>query len=279
MLIRTTLACLFVAATLNTAQAQFMLPRPSPTTTNSQEFGVSKVELVYSRPSAKGRTMVGDHVPYDSLWRTGANGATKIRFNQPVQFGPTKVDTGWYAIYTQPGKANWTVILNKGFNNGGTQGYKKSDDVARFTVAATAVAAPVETFEMRFMNVKNESMDLELTWEKWAVRVPIKTDNAPILAATAATAEKGEKVPYQSLAGYYHEYTKNYPKALEMIDKAIAESEGKGSKPFWMYYTKAKILKDMGKKAEAKVAADKSTALAQEAKNADYVRMNKELAL
>lgn len=278
MTLRSTLACLLVAASF-TVQAQFSMPRPSPTTTISQEFGVGKIELTYSRPSAKGRTMVGDHVPYDSLWRTGANGATRIRFTQPVQFGPNKVDSGTYALYTIPGKASWTVILNKGINNGGTQGYKKSDDVTRFTVPATATPSALETFEMRILNLRNESCDLVLEWEKWMVTIPVKMDLAPILAKNAAAAETGTSVPYQSLASYYYEYAKNNGKALEMIDKAIAESEGKGSKPFWMYYTKAKILKDMGKKAEAKTASEKSTMLAVEAKNADYVRMNKELAL
>ena len=88
-------------ALLSTAQVK--MPAPSPTQTIKQDFGIGNIELTYSRPSIKGRKIFGDLVPFNKLWRTGANAATKIVFSEPVEMGGKKVDTGTYVLYTIPG--------------------------------------------------------------------------------------------------------------------------------------------------------------------------------
>ena len=123
------LTCL---ALLSTAQVK--MPAPSPTQTVKQDFGIGTIELTYSRPSIKGRKIFGDLVPFNKLWRTGANAATKIVFSEPVEMGGKKVDTGTYVLYTIPGIDSWEVILNKGLKNWGTDGYKETEDVVRFKV-------------------------------------------------------------------------------------------------------------------------------------------------
>ena len=116
---------------------QIKMPAPSSTQTIKQDFGMGAIELTYSRPNAKGRKIFGDLVPYNKLWRTGANTATKIVFNDAVELGGKKIDTGTYVLYTIPGVDSWEIIINKGVKNWGIDGYKESEDVIRFKVEPT----------------------------------------------------------------------------------------------------------------------------------------------
>ena len=109
-------------------------PAPSPTQTLKQDFALSSIEINYSRPAAKGRKVFGDLVPFGKIWRTGANGATKITFGEDVKVGGMPVKAGSYAIYSVPNANEWEIIINKGANTSGLTGYKTEDDVARFKV-------------------------------------------------------------------------------------------------------------------------------------------------
>jgi hypothetical protein len=161
---------------INIASAQINMPSPSTTQTVTQDFGMGSIELTYSRPNIKNRTVFGDLVPYGKLWRTGANGASRLTFKTPVEIGGKKIDTGSYALYTIPAEDNWEIILNKGINNGGVTGYKESEDVVRFTVPSIKTTSKTETFTMQFANIKPESCDLQLVWEKRSISIPITTN-------------------------------------------------------------------------------------------------------
>ena len=112
------IACLALFATAS-INAQVRMPAPSPTQTIKQDFALGSIEVKYSRPAAKGRKVMGDLVPYNKLWRTGANAATLIKFTDAVEIQGKRVDTGSYVLYTIPGTDTWEVILNKGLNNWG----------------------------------------------------------------------------------------------------------------------------------------------------------------
>src|SRR5690606_22159637 len=100
---------------ISLASAQINMPAPSPAQTIKQDFGMGSIELSYSRPSVKGRTIMGDLEPWNVMWRTGANAATKITFSDNVEVFGHKVAPGSYAIYTIPQKnGEWTFILNRG---------------------------------------------------------------------------------------------------------------------------------------------------------------------
>jgi len=223
----------------------------------------------------KGRNVFGTVVLYDSLWRTGANAATKIKFNDPVEILGHKVDTGSYAIYTIPHKnGEWTIVLNKGFNNAGVAGYKQSDDVFRANVKSTKTSNKIETFTMQFTNIKPESCDLSLMWDNVLVNVPIKVNIKDKIRAQIESALSSDKKPYWQAAQFYNEYDNNKSKALKMVNEAINES---GKPPFFMVYYKAKIQKDMGDKKGALASANQSMELAKEAGNSDYVLLNEKL--
>lgn len=272
---------LLAAALLSSVMgfAQIRMPQPSTTQKISQDFGMGKIELTYSRPNIKGRAMLKENselVPLNQLWRTGANAATRIHFSDKVTMGGTTLDTGAYVLYTVPGVDYWEVVVNKGLNNWGTDGYKQSEDVVRFKVKAAKTNSNTETFTFQFANVEAESIDLQLSWGKVAVSIPISTNVKDRLRAQVESALSAEKVNpnvYQAAANFYYEWDKNYAKALQYVNKATEAN----SKAFWLFLLTAKIQKDMGQKADAKASAEKCISIATEAKNADYVRMAKEL--
>jgi hypothetical protein len=257
------------------AFAQVRMPAPSPTQYIKQDFGLSSIELTYSRPSLKGREMIGQVVPWNALWRTGANAATKIQFNDAVEVLGHKVDAGSYAIYTIPQKnGEWTFVLNKGFNNSGVSGYKESEDVFRATVKAGKNASKVETLTMQFSDVKAESCVLNIKWESFALKIPITTNVKDKLRAQLEKALQSDKKPYWQAAQFYNELDNNKAKALEMINGAIAQSE---KPPFYMVYYKASIQKDLGDKKGAIASAQQSLELSKEAKEGSYILLNEKL--
>ena len=254
--------------------AQVKMPQPSPTQTIKQDFAMGNIELTYSRPGAKGRKVFGDLVPFNKLWRTGANAATIIRFSEPVEIKGKKVDTGSYALYTVPGNEYWEVILNKGVNNWGVDGYKESEDVIRVKVEPMKIDSRIETFTMQFAEIKPESCELHIMWEKTAVAIPITANiREKIKSQLDEALKSAEKKPYWQAAQFYNEYEKNNAKALEYATKATEATPD----AFWIWLYKAKIQKEMGDKAGALASAQKSLELATKAKNDDYIKMNEEL--
>lgn len=253
--------------------AQIKMPAPSPTQTIVQDFGLSKLELTYSRPSIKGRELFKDGSelgPLGVVWRTGANSATKLKVNDPIAIAGRALDTGSYAIYTIPGKKEWTLIINSDSKKWGTQ-YNEKDDLFRVTLPSVKLKESVETFTMQFANITTESCDLKLMWGKTVLVIPITTNIKDKIRAQVEKALATETVTsntYYSAANFYYEYDKNYSAALTNVSKAIGEK----SEKFWMFLLRAKIEKELGDKVAAKASAEKCIALATEQKNDDYVR-------
>ena len=256
-----------------TVFAQVKMPAPSPTQIIKQDFGVGNIEVKYSRPSAKGRKVFGELVPYNKLWRTGANSATVIRFSEPVEINGKKIDTGSYALYSIPNVDYWDVILNKGITNSGINGYTEADDVARFKIEAMRSNKKMEMFTMQFDNVKPESCDLNIIWEKTMITIPILSKVQEKLKGQIDAALLTEKKSYWQAAQFYNEYEKNSAKALEYVTSGLTENP----KAYWMWLYKAKIQQDLGDKAGARESSTKSLELATAEKNDDYVRMNQAL--
>jgi hypothetical protein len=147
-------------------------PAASPAATLKQRIGLTDIEIVYSRPGVKGRVIYGGLVPYNVVWRTGANASTKISFTTPMKFNGTEIPAGRYALYTIPGEKEWTVIISKDTNSFGAFGYKQENDLVRLKATPVKLAEPVETFTIDINDIRDESATLNLIWEK--TRVPIK---------------------------------------------------------------------------------------------------------
>ncbi len=254
------------------ASGQLRTPAPSPTQTIKQDFGLSSVELIYSRPGMKGRKIFGDLVPWNKVWRTGANSATRIKFNDDVMIGGQALKAGEYALYTMPGENEWEVIINKGSTNWGTD-YKMEDDIVRVKAKPIKLDQSVESFTMQFANIKPTSTDLRIMWDKTAVAVPITTDIDKKVMAQINNQVIKDGRPYFQSAMYYMENGKDMNQAVQWFDKAIEQNP----KGYWIYHQKANALAKMGKKAEAKAIAQKSMDIARQEKNDDYVSLNEKL--
>ncbi|MFT3681184.1 MAG: DUF2911 domain-containing protein [Ferruginibacter sp.] len=253
--------------------AQVKMPAPSPVQTIKQDFGIGSIELTYSRPSAKERKVFGDLVPYGKLWRTGANTATRIAVTEPIEIAGKKLDTGSYALYSIPDEDSWEIILNKGTKNWGTDGYKENEDVVRFKIISEKKKTTTETFTIQFTDITTESCYIEISWEKTFIKIPVTANFKDKIKQQLEAAMQTDKKPYWQAAQFYNEYDKNLPKALDNVTKAITATP----KAFWMLIYKARIQKEMGDNAGALESSKQSLALAKEANNDDYVRMNEKL--
>lgn len=264
-------AAILICSQLCTAQVR--MPQSSTTQTIKQEFGLGSIELTYSRPSAKGRKVYGELIPFNKLWRTGANAATRIKFADPVELAGKRLDSGTYVIYSIPGVDNWEIIINKGITNWGTDGYKDAEDVVRFKLEPVKMKTKIETFTMQFTDVKAESCELHIMWDKTAIIIRITTNVKEKIKAQIEAALLGEKKPYWQAANYYYDYEHNLSKALDNASKAADANP----KAFWIMHFKAKIQMEMGDNEGAKASAKKSLELATAEKNDDYIKMNNEL--
>jgi len=141
----------------------------SPKETVKGKIGSTNVEIVYSRPSSRGRTMIGGNEKYGQVWRTGANEATTIEFDKAVKIEGKDVPAGKYALFTIPNENQWTIILNKDHKQWGAYNYKQSDDVLRVDVKAGKPQAFVETF-----TISIEKDEVVLAWENSRTSFKIK---------------------------------------------------------------------------------------------------------
>ncbi len=255
--------------TLN-ANAQLVMPQSSSSQTLIQEFGMGKVSIKYSRPNIKGRSISADLAPYGEVWRTGANDATVITFNDAVTLEGNPVAAGEYALFTIPGKDEWTIILNKETKQWGSYSYKQSEDVLRFKVKTAKLKDKVETFTITLNDVTTSTARLDLIWGNIRVPVNMTTDTDSKVMAGIDEAMKGEKKPYYPAAIYYFENGKDLNKALVWINIAEASDQ----KAPWFKYQKGRIQLKMGDKAGAAQTAKAGIEAAKAMNNAEYVRLN-----
>ncbi|HQV60587.1 MAG: DUF2911 domain-containing protein [Chitinophagaceae bacterium] len=261
------------AVSLLMAEAQLKTPAPSTTQTIKQDFGLGTIELSYSRPGMKGRKIFGDLVPFGNVWRTGANNATLITFSDAVTIGDKKVPAGKYGLLSIPDKNNWILIITKQLDVTSPAAYKQESDVARVEVKTMKMGEKVETFTMQFADVKPTSCELHIMWENTAVALPITTDVDGKVMAQIDNLMNKDNRPYFNAAMYYMDNGKDLNQALTWFDKAVELNPS----AFWIHHQRANCLAKLGKKAEAKAAAEKSKELAAAAKNGDYVTLNEKL--
>jgi hypothetical protein len=252
---------------------QLRTPAPSPTQTIKQDFGLNNIELSYSRPGVKGRKVFGDLVPYGKVWRTGANQATTLTFGDEVTIGGKKIPAGKYGLLTIPGQNEWIVIISKQTDVTSPAAYKESEDMVRVSLKPVKAPHNAETFTMQFMNVQPDNVDLHMHWADVVVNLPISTNVDEKVMAQIDNIMNKDNRPYFNAAMYYMDKGKDMNQALAWLDKAVEQNPS----AFWIHHQRANALAKLGKKNEAKMAANKSMSLAKEAKNDDYVRLNEKL--
>lgn len=267
-----TLSALLIAAPV---EAQIATPSPSPSASFTQTVGLTEVAVSFSRPSMKGRTIFGGLVPFDKVWRTGANGATTISFSDDVKIEGNEVKAGKYALYTIPGKDSWTVMLYSDLSMGGNvAAYDKEKEVVRFMVTPQTLPFAVESFLISFDDLTSESANIYLVWEKTMVSMKLEVAvDSKVMSMIETTMAGPSANDYYAAATYYYNTDRDMVQALAWVNTCLEM----GGDRFWIMTMKARILGKMGNKNEAISTSQKAMAMAKEAKNDDYVKINQDL--
>lgn len=167
---------LLVFVTLSPAQnKEDKSKRPSPPGTAEVSLKGKTITIDYSRPSMRGRKIMGELVPYDKVWRTGANEATTLTTPVDLNIGGTKVPAGKYTLWTLPSAGTWKLIINKQTGQWGTN-YDEKQDFARVDMQKSELSAPVEQFTISFDKKGEDTADLVMKWEKTSVSIPVKAE-------------------------------------------------------------------------------------------------------
>lgn len=237
------------------AQAAPELPQPSPKARVEQRVGLTDFAVDYSSPGVKGRKIWGGLVPYDQLWRTGANASTTLKASRDFTFGGTAVPAGTYSVFTIPGKKMWTVILNSSLTIAVTRGYDEKNDVARISVKPES--APFrERLAFLFSDTTDDTTRLDLEWEKLRVSVPITVDTTAQSRANIDKALADAWRPHFASARWLLDTNGDLTQALGYIDTSIAIKS-----TWWNQWVKAQILAKLGRTAEAVAAAEQAQSL------------------
>ena len=223
--------------------------RVSPAATLTQEIGISRIELSFSRPAVKGRKIWGGVVPFGEVWRAGANGATVITLSHAAKVAGKDVPAGSYAFFVIPGERTWTLILNKTAKQWGAYDYKKEEDLLRWE--ATPQAGPfLEYLEYRVLPLDTSTAGIELGWEKVRVDFPVVFDTRVIywaqLEDKLKQAPDTDWVPWYQAARYCQTQGIEPGKALAWIEKSLKIHED-----FANQATAARIYRDVKRMPEA----------------------------
>lgn len=269
---------LLLASIASLASAQLKTPAPSPHSSLTQTVGLTEVSIDYSRPGMKGRAIFGELVPFGEVWRTGANKPTRITFSDAVTLGGTDLEAGTYALYTIPGKNEWTVIVYADTELWGAFGYDKANDVTRFKVKSKAIAERVESLTIGFDSLHNDGATLYIAWDKTRIDIPLKVHSHE---AVMSQIEELKGTPgfesvgnLYSAGSYFYESGEDLEQALEWVTAACEKSD---SPAYWMLATKARIELKLGRTGAAKASAQKALELAIAGKNPDYEKIAKDI--
>jgi len=264
------------------ANAQIETPAASPAGSTYSKVGLTDIDIEYSRPKVKGRTIFGEGedvlVPSGKIWRTGANAGTIITTSTDIKVEGQDLPAGEYMLLTIPGKDEWTVIFYKDKSIGGNMSaHKEEDDQLKVTVKPTKLTEPVEvlTFNISDISEDNTKAAIQLAWENTSVKVGIEVNFDDAVMAEIKEKTVVNDRNYVAAANYYFNNDKDLEQALKWMNMYLENHP----KEFWNVHTKAKILAKMGNKKEAKAAANESLELAKASERGDfgYIKRNEEL--
>jgi len=251
-------------------------PQPSPLGKISQRVGLTDIDIAYSRPGVKGRTIFGELVAFGKIWRTGANSNTKITFSSDVMIDGQSLKAGSYGLYSIPNKDTWEIIFySEADKNGVPRDWDDTKIAAKTSVKVGSMPMNIETFTIAFNDVTSTSTIIGLLWEKTyvGIKIEVPTDqmvSATIDAVMAASPKAGD---YYNAAIYYSQQDKDIKKANEWMEKAMSMLEKPG---FWQLRQQSLIYAKIGETDKAIATAKKSLEGAKAAKNEAYIKMNTE---
>jgi predicted negative regulator of RcsB-dependent stress response len=258
-----------LALSFSFANAQ-ELPAPSPSASLTQRVGLTDFTVEYSRPGVKDREIFGELVPYNEVWRTGANKATSIEFNTDVTFSGKTVPAGKYSIFTIPAEGKWSFMLNKETELWGANDYKQEQDALRIAVVP-AEGEMTETFTIDFTNISTNGGSLQISFANTVVSVPFEVETSEkamsnIKEALSSSPKDKLWIVNRNAANYYLNNGLDKEEALKFIETSVKLKEDN----WYSHYIHGEILSSLGRNKEAVQAAQKAMEIGQnEADKAD----------
>jgi len=249
------------------------LPAPSPAASTSQVFGITKIEINYSSPGVKGRQIWGALVPFDSVWRTGANQATNISFSTDVMINGATIKKGKYALLTIPGKSSWTIIFNSDAEQFGAFSYKKSLDVARFTVAPQS-ADMKERMAFMIDATSDSTAMVTLCWEKLKVGFNVMANTKALVEKSIENFADNNWRTYANAANYNIDNNLDLKKAENWAQLSITLKDNH----FFNHYVMARVLQAEGNNKEALKYATEAKSIGDKANDGFYNEYKDQIA-
>ncbi len=280
------LSFLFFSLNAFSQERSIPYPRLSPFQKTEIKVGLCDLKLEYCRPSMKGREIFGGLVPYDTIWRTGANKNSKLTFSKNILVGEKMIEAGAYSIFTVPGEKEWEVYFYDELDEYGLPDTLDNEKIiTRFSVPSISLDRKIESLAINFENVTSNSVSIVIAWEQTMVLIPIKIPTDDIIKEVFEKEWEMLAEDYRTAAGIYLNNEKDYTSALMCIDKAISISEkGKSMEEYlkiadrqdrhlpYSYVLRTEILTALNETEKAIAAAEKSLMMAKWVKDDYYTK-------
>lgn len=257
------LAAVLVPAAVLAQAPPLTLPESSSEATVKQRVGLTDMTISYHRPAVNKRTVWGDLVPYDQVWRAGANENTSVTFSSPVMVEGKKLAAGTYGLHMIPTQKDWTVIFSNVASAWGSFSYDEKEDAARMTV--TPKEAPFqERLGYTFDEPTDKSVQIVMRWEKLAVPLRVEVDTPAVVVASLRSELRG--LPrffwqgWNQAANYALRNDVSLDEAMQWADRSIQINEN-----FTNLRTKAALVEKKGDVKTAEQLRAKGMRIATEA--------------
>ena len=255
--------------------SQINTPRFSPATEIKQMVGLTEIEVQYSRPSMRGREIFGNLVPYDKIWRTGADNSTKIRFTTDVMVDGNSIKAGTYSIFSIPNQNEWTVMFYSDVELWGVPRDWSDDKIVFSSNYKVNKINPVETFTISFDDLNNNDVNMSISWENSSVNIKIDVPTRSMVEKDINNVlnDNPKASDYYAAAVFYRQENINLSQALLWMNKAIEMFD---NPRFYHYRQQSLLMAANNKFSDAIDAANKSLDDAIKADNQSYVKMNRQ---
>lgn len=268
---------LFVFLSFNMIIAQLEIPAASPKSTVFQTVGLTEISVEYSRPSVKNRNIFGSLVPYDKIWRTGADESTKISFSDDVLINSTTIKAGTYSLYTIPNKNYWDIIFYAETDVWGVpRNWDENKVVLKTRVDAYNLTEPIktETLQISFDYLSNDAAVMAILWDNTyvPVRITVPTTKNVMLKISEVLNNNPTFSDYYKAAVFMNDQKIDAKKALEYMELAMNSNE---NPRFWQLRQYSLILAENKLLKKAISVAKKSLKMAEKSGNENYIKMNK----
>jgi Protein of unknown function (DUF2911) len=254
-------------------ELRLKIPAASSGQRIEQDFGLGVISIKYYRPNTNGRKIFNGMEPYGIVWRTGANNATVIKLTDTIQIEGHMLPSGSYSLFSIPEANEWTIILNKNVDQWGAYSYDEKQDILRFKVKPARLDHKIETLTIQFADVRQDSCLLQILWDNTGINFHLKTDVDNRIMANIQEAMKGAKKPYYMSAIWCYNHNRNLDHALTWMQEANKAQPQAYNIKYWL----ARLQLKTGDKNSAIVSANEGLKLASAEKNAEYIRLNKEV--